>query len=595
MKKMKKILAFVMAMAMVLGMSVTSFAEGENTVTGTVEDRGTITVKGIQKETGENFGVYAIQVVKAKYNASTGYFASDYESLFPDQLTITNKQLVETDLFEKLGNIKKNIVHNGTTWTGTAGNNATPTKESEKDTYGDYFDVIPMTYDESTKAYSASVAVGSYLIYVEGAEAKFYSPILVSASYVAANDGSSTIEGGNLDIENGTTHVKVSTTPTFEKEATVPSGNTDGKSVNVGDDITYTVTVKNIPEYDGKNPIFNVTDTLSPGLDIIYTGRTEEQFKGSIVVKVGELNGTADSYTVVPSNLYKITVDGTNKRKFTVDFVLDDGSYGLTGSDYTGKALTITYTAKVNADAKMNSEANTNDAVLNYSKDSNIQNNGDTIPAKTYNYTFDLSAVAEGSKTNSMVNKVGTISETQKVALPGAEFTLYTAYNNGTCSEPYDTPIIPNGVVVSGNGEANNPVAGALVMRGLAAGTYYLQETTPPAGYSLNTDVYKIEINAQYYKDTDTDKPQDKNVGELKSWEVRITNLNDSSDTGKTASFGVGAGSTNTSINVEIPNTKLSSLPSTGGIGTTIFTIGGCAIMILAAGLYFASRRKSAK
>ena len=36
-------------------------------------------------------------------------------------------------------------------------------------------------------------------------------------------------------------------------------------------------------------------------------------------------------------------------------------------------------------------------------------------------------------------------------------------------------------------------------------------------------------------------------------------------------------------------------LPSTGGIGTTIFTIGGCAIMIIAAGLFFATRRKTEK
>ena len=40
-------------------------------------------------------------------------------------------------------------------------------------------------------------------------------------------------------------------------------------------------------------------------------------------------------------------------------------------------------------------------------------------------------------------------------------------------------------------------------------------------------------------------------------------------------------------------DTKLASLPSTGGIGTTIFTIGGCAIMIAAAALYFASKKKS--
>ncbi len=44
---------------------------------------------------------------------------------------------------------------------------------------------------------------------------------------------------------------------------------------------------------------------------------------------------------------------------------------------------------------------------------------------------------------------------------------------------------------------------------------------------------------------------------------------------------------------VEVQNTKISALPSTGGIGTTIFTIAGCVIMIAAAGLFFASRKKS--
>ena len=44
-----------------------------------------------------------------------------------------------------------------------------------------------------------------------------------------------------------------------------------------------------------------------------------------------------------------------------------------------------------------------------------------------------------------------------------------------------------------------------------------------------------------------------------------------------------------------VVNKKGSTLPSTGGIGTTIFTIAGCLIMIAAAGLFFATRRKTQK
>ncbi len=48
----------------------------------------------------------------------------------------------------------------------------------------------------------------------------------------------------------------------------------------------------------------------------------------------------------------------------------------------------------------------------------------------------------------------------------------------------------------------------------------------------------------------------------------------------------------NADITFNVKNTKLASLPGTGGIGTTIFTIGGCIIMIAAAAFYFLSRKK---
>lgn len=86
---------------------------------------------------------------------------------------------------------------------------------------------------------------------------------------------------------------------------------------------------------------------------------------------------------------------------------------------------------------------------------------------------------------------------------------------------------------------------GVLKVQGLGQGTYEIVEEKAPDGYSV------VEVD-----------------------DVELT-LNDQNKV------------------KEVINTKLSSLPSTGGIGTTIFTIAGCAIMIAAAGLFFATRKKA--
>ena len=91
---------------------------------------------------------------------------------------------------------------------------------------------------------------------------------------------------------------------------------------------------------------------------------------------------------------------------------------------------------------------------------------------------------------------------------------------------------------------------GEAVVRGLDDSyTYSFKEIKAPEGYSVNT--------------TDS----------VATWGAN-----------QTANARTGEAS--------MTDTQLSALPGTGGIGTTIFTIGGCLIMIIAAALFFASRKK---
>ena len=109
-------------------------------------------------------------------------------------------------------------------------------------------------------------------------------------------------------------------------------------------------------------------------------------------------------------------------------------------------------------------------------------------------------------------------------------------------------------------------------------------------GYSLNNEVHKVQITANYNTD-----------GTLSDYTILIDGKATSTytaeyvkdDSGKIIEVRPAPAEGNEATTIK--NTTLANLPSTGGIGTTIFTIGGCIIMVAAAGLFFASRRKSSK
>lgn len=170
-----------------------------------------------------------------------------------------------------------------------------------------------------------------------------------------------------------------------------------------------------------------------------------------------------------------------------------------------------------------------------------------TVTADTVTYEKDNTTGTEGAIT---IKK----TDNNHTGLKGAEFKLLKAKSDET-TEEVSVVKVSDGVykhALEGETGATTTMVvandGTLLIKGLDEGTYSFQETKAPEGYKLVTDLKSATIEDE-----------------------------------STATVDAG----------EFVNTKLSALPSTGGIGTTIFTIAGCVIMIAAAGLFFASRKKS--
>lgn len=525
MKKLKKLFAVMLSLIMVLAMGITSFAadSGADKIFGTADDTATITVNGIDNETGIQVNAY--KVVEAKYDGAGATF-SGYNSLYP---TVITQEMVKADL----------TTLNADQLTALANAVANDANKT----------AIPLTNTADTTTWTATVPAGTYLVLVSNTEAHSYNPMVVSAYYVN-KDGKTEISEGALTLTTTEANAKKADAPTINKKITNSNGNDYGNSVEVNDIVNYEVTVAPIPSYTGSYPVFNVEDTLSNGLDFV----TDENGKVvDPVVKVGETTLTKDTD-------YTVNVTG---RTMTINFVVGN-AYKL--NQYASQTLTITYSAKVNDAAVLWNDVNTNTAKLNYTNDSKVNGNNASAEKTTYTYTFDIGGEATG--TNGIITKTGK-DKNAETALAGAVFGLYKAGENVTADS------VATAAADAAYKTATSDANGQIHFSQLKKGTYYLKELTAPNGYSVNTHVYTVVINTNHKDD-----------GTLASWSVTID--------GKTSTFTLNNEGQWTSQKdvTYIVNTTLSSLPSTGGIGTTIFTIVGCGIMIAAAGLFFASRRK---
>lgn len=361
----------------------------------------------------------------------------------------------------------------------------------------------------------------------------------------------------------------------------------------IGDTIEYEIT-GSVPNYDGYTYYYYVVDdTLSKGLTLDAD---------SFAVKVGDTTLTKGSdYYVYTTN----NADGTTNFRLAFENI----------KNYTvDAAISIKYNATVNEDAVIGTDPNTNTAKLIYSNNPSQSDRGDkegvpgepggNVPTgetpdyitKTYVTQIKLTKVdqdgnalngAEFTLTGTNLTKVKFTTATNFTeAADGSYYKLKsgayteTAPTDATAdlyestTTKYTKTTSTNVVEASGSGASANVKAfvgddGILYFTGLDKGTYTLTETTTPTGFNT-IDPINFEIKGTIDGATAT-------VGGNITWSSDNQNLtwNEASQT----------------FEITITNIAGKLLPSTGGIGTTIFYVAGTILVLGAAVLLITKKR----
>jgi LPXTG-motif cell wall-anchored protein len=574
MKKMKKLFAVPLALTMVLGMSTTAFAansQGNYLTKPDNEDKADVSITNI----AGNPDVTLYQIASVEYGPGGVEFV-DYEwakgAEFDDPKAPTANEINE---------IAQGLI-------------ASPQTITPKNTW---------TAQDVGATYTQEVPAGAYIAVITGADnGDIYNPILLTATY---NDqGVLTTETISSDANYlfGSTAVAKSSSPDVEKEikdgVTVDATNGEINTVSVGDVVDYEVT-PTVPTYpsNATNKTFFISDRLSVGLTFEYDSLTVT-VNGTALTRSESEDG--DTFTNASGEIVATAVEKENG--FNLNFDYDKLVYG-NGSVY---APVITYSGVINDNAVVGDDGNNNKVIYYYGdpntgttwKPVDDEPDGATGVNKKEDeetvYTYQLAFLKTGEDTDNDGNPN---------PLAGAKFGIY---KDADCTQLIDV------VTTNENGYA--------VSTNVESGTYYVKELVAPTGYSLNDKVYAITADwttatttstaTETERTYTTTKPSDDalQVGWIKDGTFYSFDVVGDNTGGYQAAYLATEKTTTTSsatlvenpdkvggtalLDEAIPNTKLSTLPGTGGMGTAIFTIGGIVIMVGAAGLFFANRRK---
>jgi len=381
--------------------------------------------------------------------------------------------------------------------------------------------------------------------------------------------GDATATNGKADASNVAVAVSLTTakpSATINPKADAPSlkkeikHNENSKWGVVGDNqIGDTVefrTITTVPDTTGYTTYtYKIHDTMSAGLT------SNVKSKDNIQIKIDDDKALDGKYYSVEAtgNTFTVTVD---IMKAVKDKILTT----------TNKLYTY-YTGVLNSDAKIYDEGNqVNTAYLEYSNSPYDNGTGRTPDKKVYDWTFKMGVNKVDSTGNSLSGAKFVLSKENGLKIDANKDGVPTnnkdklikliANEDGTYTvAPSNYDGVTTYVITAGN----------VTIKGLDDTVdYYLYETAAPSGYNKLTDPvhFKITVDTKNYGTTGETKP--------------------------TPTVTVGTSAASEELSTNVVNTSGSLLPSTGGIGTTIFyVIGG--ILMVGAGVILVSRRRRSK
>lgn len=536
-KVIKKLLAALLAVAMVCAMAIPAFAENSE---GDVDSHHTYSAFQIFKGDVEGNNIKDFKISNVDWGSNIINNSDDF----------LNK-LRETDpigpLFTNAKSAQEVL--------------AVISQWHDSDDYSIAFARFVCHYLYSNDANPTYVVrAGSNALTIPEAKAGYY--LFVDTTDFSKDDSYHSYNSFLLMVTKGNWNVPITPKaekPTVEKKVyDNPDGTSTGgfgssadHAINEKFQFQLTATLPDSTNraydyYDKYSVIFH--DTLSEG--ITYDKDDELD---SVVIK-----SNGNTYNITDSSKYTIdTTDLESQNSFVVNIDVKacakDAGFDLNN----GATITVTYTAHLNDKAYVNtaggSTSNINKVYLTYSNNPKDESSIGKTPESTpvYVYTYQLNNTKH--------------QDTEKgPALEGACFRLYS---DEACTDQSEVQLYQKDgfyypikdVLGKEAVEMKSAANGTFNVKGLDAGTYYLKEITPPDGYSA-CKVIPVTIKADHSRNDQV-------------------NLE-------------GSNLTNDIVNIKAGGI---TLPSTGGIGTTIFYVVGGGLMVAAIVLLVTKKRMENK